>query len=112
MKIKKKTLLEVIDSNGELEKILTLLLNITARKEKEKLRTEMKAIMSETGIRHGFAGDYEINWEAYEMSKLDKELLDPNAILAATKKVPAERLTIKFRKKDEDKPKKATRKKK
>lgn len=69
-----------------------------AKKERGKVRDEIKKKLREIGVRRGRAGDYIVDWTVANKKKLDIELLNeqnPGAYAAATVEAPVEKLTIK-----------------
>ena len=67
-------------------------------KEYESLKKKVKDIMKESGMREGKAGEYLVKLSLIKQNRIDKELLSPAAIEAATKESFYEKLTISKRK--------------
>jgi len=65
------------------------------KKEREDLKKQIKALLSQQGVRSGRTNEYTIDWEIEMKPKFDKELLPPGMYRACSPLVPAERLKIK-----------------
>lgn len=68
------------------------------KKERERVRDELRALLKKSGARSGRAGDYWVDWSVGSQRRLDSKLLEqiaPATKAAATVSTTVERLAIK-----------------